>query len=177
MTSLAVIAYAVGLPAYVLVKALTPNFFARGDTRTPVKYSMVVFAANLIFSLLLMKPFGHVGIASATTVAAFVSLYQYVRGLKKRGFWTFGPELVKKIVKITVSSLIMGIVLIGGEFALNRLYGNWLALGYALKIPFFVGLCVLGVATFGIAAKLTGALNISDIMCMISKKRKNNVQA
>lgn len=177
MTSLAVIAYAVGLPAYVLVKALTPNFFARGDTKTPVKYSMVVFAANLIFSLLLMKPFGHVGIASATTIAAFVSLYQYVRGLKKRGFWTFGSELIKKIVKITVSSLIMGVVLIGGEIALNHFYGSWLALGYALKIPFFVGLCVLGVATFGTAAKLTGALNISDIMCMISKKRKNNVQA
>lgn len=83
-----------------------------------------------------MKPFGHVGIASATTIAAFVSLYQYVRGLKKRGFWTFGSELIKKIVKITVSSLIMGVVLIGGEIALNHFYGSWLALGYALKIPF-----------------------------------------
>ena len=115
--------------------------------------------------------------AAVGSLSVFAILVTVFAGLKKRGFWTFGPELVKKIVKITVSSLIMGIVLIGGEFALNRLYGNWLALGYALKIPFFVGLCVLGVATFGIAAKLTGALNISDIMCMISKKRKNNVQA
>lgn len=82
MTARAVIAYSLSLPVYVMVKAMTPNFFARGDTRTPVKYSVVVLAANLIFSLLLMKPFGHTGIAVATSLAAFVSFYQYVRGLK-----------------------------------------------------------------------------------------------
>ena len=49
MTSRAVIAYAIGLPAYVMVKALTPNFFARCDTKTPVKYSAVVLLANIIF--------------------------------------------------------------------------------------------------------------------------------
>lgn len=172
MTSLAVIAYAFGLPAYVLVKALTPNFFARGDTKTPVKYSIIVFTANLIFSLILMKPFGHVGIASATTIAAFVSLYQYVRGLKKRGYWHFNSELIRKIIKIFISSLIMGAFLYAGEWLLDSIYGNWLNLSYALKIPFFVCLCVLGLATFGIAAKLTGALNISDIMGMIVKKKE-----
>ena len=68
MTARAVIAYAIGLPAYVLVKALAPNFFARGDTKTPVKYSIIVLLTNLSFSIILMKPFGHVGIASATTI-------------------------------------------------------------------------------------------------------------
>lgn len=174
MTAKAVIAYAIGLPAYVLVKALTPNFFARGDTKTPVKYSIVVLLTNLCFALILMKPFGHVGIATATTIAAFVSLGQYVRGLKKRGFWSFTQELSHKISKILVSSVIMGIVIHACNLLLSKKYGNWLDFGYAVKIPIFVGLCLLGVATFAIAAKLTGAMNITDIACMVLKKSKKN---
>ena len=104
MTSMAVIAYSFGLPAYVLVKALTPNFFARGDTKTPVKYSIIVFFANLIFSVTLMPFFGHVGVASATSIAAYVSLYQYVHGLKKRSYWQFDKRLTKQIVKINLLS-------------------------------------------------------------------------
>ena len=49
MPAKAVIAYAIGLPAYVLVKALAPNFFARGDTKTPVKYSIPTEEKHSIF--------------------------------------------------------------------------------------------------------------------------------
>ena len=175
MTAKAVIAYAIGLPAYVLVKALTPNFFARGDTKTPVKYSIIVFLTNLTFALLLMKPFGHVGIATATTIAAFVSLFQYIHGLKKRGFWSFDKKLFYQIIKISLSSLIMGCVISLTEAFLDIRYSNWLDLGYAVKIPIFAGLCFLGLATFAIAAKLTGAMDFTEIMSMILKKGKKNV--
>lgn len=174
MTAQAVIAYSFGLPPYVLVKALTPNFFARGDTKTPVKYSIVVLIANLIFCLILMKPFGHVGVASATAAASFVSLYQYIHGLKKRGHWTFGKQLTKQMIKIFVSSLIMGAAIIIAEQAVNFFVGDWMLLSYIIKIPFFAGLCLLGLATFIIAAKLTGVLNISEILDIIRKKRKKN---
>lgn len=174
MTARAVIAYSVGLPAYVLVKALTPNFFARGDTRTPVKYSIVVLLTNLSFALLLMKPFGHVGIASATTLAAFVSLWQYVHGLKKRGHWQFSKQLSSKIGRICLSSLIMGAVLYGAEFTINQIYGNWLSYGYPVKIPVFVSLCFLGLASFAVAAKLTGVLDICEIVRILLKRGKKN---
>lgn len=177
MTAQAVIAYSFGLPPYVLVKALAPNFFARGDTKTPVKYSIVVLVVNLIFCLILMKPFGHVGVASATAAASFVSLYQYIRGLRKRGHWVFTKKLTKQMIRIFISSLIMGAVILLTEWSVNLHVGDWMNLSYAVKIPFFAFLCFLGLATFGIAAKLTGALNISDIMCMVLKKEKKNVQA
>lgn len=175
MTARAVIAYSVGLPVYVLVKALTPNFFARGDTQTPVKYSIVVFAANIGFSLLLMKPFGHVGVASATTIAAFVSCGQYVYGLKKRGYWTFSGRLKRRILMITLSSLIMAAAIYLGETALNARYGNWLHLAFMKKIALLSGLCILGVATFGIMAKLTGAVDYNEILKVFAKKGKKNV--
>ena len=174
MTSLAVIAYSFGLPAYVLVKAMTPNFFARGDTRTPVKYSIVVFIANLIFSVSLMPFFGHVGVASATSIAAYVSLYQYVHGLKKRQYWQFDRRLVKQIFKITLSSLIMGGILFASELGLNACYGNWLDQTYGLKILILVGLCLIGVASFAIAAKITGALDIKEIISLVLKKKQKH---
>lgn len=171
MTARAVIAYAIGLPAYVLVKALAPNFFARGDTKTPVKYSIVVLLTNLSFAIILMKPFGHVGIASATTIAAFVSLGQYLRGLKKRGFWQFPRSLAIQTAKICACSIIMGIAIWSGELLLNLHYENWLYLSVLPKLGWFGLLCILGVATFIIAAKLASVLDIGEMINMIRKRR------
>lgn len=172
MTAQAVIAYSVGLPFYVIVKALTPNFFARGDTRTPVKYSIVVLITNLTFSLLLIKPFGHVGIASATTIAAVVSLYQYCHGLKKRGYWNFSRQLSIKILKITISSLVMGALLVLSQYAANACFGNWLETPYLIKIPVFATLCFISLISFAIMARLTGVLDIMEIAAIILKKGK-----
>lgn len=177
MTAQAVIAYSIGLPAYVIVKAIAPNFFARGDTKTPVKYSTVVMIANLAFSLLLMKPFGHVGVAFATTLAAFVSLYQYVRGLKKRGFWQFSAPLNRQILKICFSSLVMGGIIYAAEYSLRLFYADWLTEPYLIKIPLFIALCILGVATFCIMAKLTGVSCLTEIIKQLLKKGKKNVKS
>lgn len=171
MTAQAVIAYAVGLPVYVMVKAMTPNFFARCDTKTPVKYSIVVMAVNLAFSLLLMYPFGHVGIASATTLAAFVSFYQYLHGLRKRGFWTFSRELAAKIAKITLCSLVMGMVLATGNYGLDRVFGGWLRLAVLSKLVLFGILCVLGIVSFCIMTKITGIMDIVMLMKTLFKRK------
>ena len=174
MTAKAVIAYAIGLPAYVLVKALAPNFFARGDTKTPVKYSIVVLLTNLCFSILLMKPLGHVGIALATTIAAFVSLGQYIRGLKKRGFWTCPKELVVQTAKILACSIVMGIIIDFGEALLNLHYGNWLNLSIFPKLCWFSLLCILGVTTFAITAKLSGTFDIRELIKMLGRRSSKN---
>ena len=169
MTSKAVVAYAIGLPAYVLVKSLAPNFFARGDTKTPVKYSMLVLFTNLAFAVILMKPFGHVGIASATTIAAFVSLWQYLHGLKKRSFWRCPKELIIKITKICFCSAIMSIILIFIQFLLNSYFGNWLYLSIFPKICLFLFVCFLGLVTFIFCAKVCNVLNLKEIISQLKK--------
>lgn len=174
MTARAVIAYAVGLPVYVLVKALAPNFFARGDTKTPVKYSIIVLFTNLCFSIILMKPFGHVGIASATTIAAFVSFYQYYRGLRKRNYWIFPRELKIKTFKIIICSLFMGVAVSAGEALLNWYFDGWLRLHMLPKLFLLGFLCILGVATFAITAKLTGVLDIREVIGLLLHRRKKH---
>ena len=173
-TAFALMAYSIGLPCYVIVKALMPNFFARGDTVTPVKFSAVVFTAHIIFSLILMKPFGHVGIAIATTISAFVSLGQYIYGLKKRGFWKFSNELIIKIGKIILSSLLMGAVL----FIFNNLLGSWLEKHLIIKLLILGSMGFLALATFLFLVTITKVLSVSEIFIVINKKRgKNGKQA
>ncbi len=176
MTAKAVIAYAIGLPAYVLVKALAPNFFARGDTKTPVKYSMVVLLTNLTFAVILMKPFGHVGIATATTIAAFVSLGQYLLGLKKRCFWNCPVLLTKKIAKIVLSSIFMALVICCGEFLLNQMYGDWLDLNVYMKLAWYLCLCGIGLVSFVFGAKILGVLNIKDLADMLLHRRRRHAK-
>lgn len=170
-TAYAVIAYSVGLPCYVMTKALMPNFFARGDTVTPVKYSAVVFMTNLVFILLLMHTYGHIGIACATTIAAFVSLLQYVIGLKKRGYWQFSRQLVSKICRIAAVSFLTGAVVYGCRVLLNDLFPNWI---YASKWQLLFGLGVLGIfalAFFLILAKIFKVIDFGDILRLIRRKK------
>ena len=72
-TAAALAAYALGLPAFVLVRVLAPAFFARHDTATPVKVAVAAMATNLCLTLVLMQFLAHVGIALATTAAGWVN--------------------------------------------------------------------------------------------------------
>ena len=170
-TSYALIAYAVGLPCYVFVKALMPNFFARGDTVTPVKFSAVVFGVNFVFNLMLMIPFGHIGIAVSTTIAAFVSLLQYVYGLKKRGFWCFSRTLTFKVLKIIFASVLMGGVLLAAECGINAFVGNWLELGFVLKFCVFCFLGAMGIVSFFLFAVCLKVLYVKEMLRLFLKRK------
>ena len=168
-TAWALKAYAVGLPCYVMVKALMPNFFARGDTTTPVKYSAVVFLANFSLNIILMKPFGHIGIATATSIAAFVSLYQYIHGLKKRNYWAISQTLKKKIMDITFCTIITGICVSLAQIGLD-----WLLpakhIGYLLIKLSVTG--IIGLATFLITARMRDVIDIIAIIRQMMLRRK-----
>lgn len=169
-TALALKAYAVGLPCYVMVKALMPNFFARGDTKTPVKYSAVVFISNLILNLLLMGPLGHIGIATATSIASFVSLYQYIHGLKKRQYWHMSKELKKKILDIFICTIVMGIIIYLTDIYLSSLLTT-INIGTLILKLSIIG--IIGLATFLISAKIKGIIDISSIIKSLLMRRKN----
>ncbi|MBR1648671.1 MAG: polysaccharide biosynthesis C-terminal domain-containing protein [Alphaproteobacteria bacterium] len=160
MTSRAVMAYALGLPLYVMVKALAPNFFARLDTKTPVKYSAVVLLANLLFSVILMQFFGHIGIAFATTLAAFVSLGLYIRGLKKRGFWIFSSVLKIRILKIFLCSIVMGFFLQAQLWGLSLIFGDWLKFSFVVKAGILGVISAAALAVLTIMFKITGIIDV-----------------
>ena len=81
MASLSLQAFAVGLPALVMVKVLAPAYFARQDTATPFRIGVIAVATNIALNLALFFWMGHVGLALATSAAAWVNALLLLRGL------------------------------------------------------------------------------------------------
>ena len=97
MAALSLRAYSLGLIAFMLVKVLAPGFYARKDTATPVKIGIIAMAANMLLNLLFVLPLmyywniGHLGLALATSVAAYINAALLLRGLRRAGVYQFQP--------------------------------------------------------------------------------------
>jgi len=133
-TAAALFAYSLGLPAYVLVKVLAPGFYAREDTRTPVRIAVACVAANTVMALALMGPLGHVGIALATAAAAWLNCALLARGLARRGALRLDARLRRVAPRAAAASLAMAAALALAMHAglSPRAHGGamrWLALG------------------------------------------------
>ena len=111
MSAYSLIAYSAGLIPIVMVKVLAPGYFARKDTRTPVKIGVVAVAVNIVVSLILFYPMQHVGLALATSIAAAVNAGLLYSGLKKEGVMMLQPGWLGLLGKILCASTVMAAVL------------------------------------------------------------------
>ena len=145
-TAAVLAAFAVGLPAFVLVRAITPAFYAREDTRTPFNYAIVGMAANTCGALALFPSIGFLGIPIATSAAAWLNLGLVVRRLAGLGHLAPDQRLKRLAPRIVVASLVMGAALAMARAALEPA----LAGGLALKVGALAAL-VLGGAAFYLA--------------------------
>lgn len=106
-TAEAISAFALGLPAFVISKILTPIFYANSDTKTPFKVTLYSLTLNCILNILLMHNLGHVGIALGSSISAWlgvVLLYFYV---KKYGFTDiFDSDMKSFMIKFCISCII-----------------------------------------------------------------------
>jgi putative peptidoglycan lipid II flippase len=108
-SSAALVAYAVGLPAFVLVKVFAPAFFARGDTATPVKVGLGAVALNLGFNIVLMGPLQHVGVALSTALAAWANALLLGWLLLRRRDWVPDRRSRRVVPRILAAAGIMGL--------------------------------------------------------------------
>jgi putative peptidoglycan lipid II flippase len=106
-TSWALIAYTLGLPAYVLAKALTPGFYAREDTATPFRFAMISLAFNVALSLSLFQFLNYAGIALATALASWLNVSLLSWRLHRRGHFRIDAQLKRNMPRALVCSLIM----------------------------------------------------------------------
>ena len=147
----ALVAFALGLPAYVLVKVLTPGFFAREDTKTPIIIAIFSMIINVILNIILMKPLAHVGMALSTAIAAWFNVFLLAIILYRRRFLKPSLALSLKLVKILISGLIMSIILIIIKYCFELLTSSipynriWMVMNLVLLI--FSGCLVYVIAT------------------------------
>lgn len=111
----ALAAYASGLPAYVLIKVFQPAYFAREDMVSPFRFSLAMVVANIAGSIALFPSFGHVGIALATSLSAWLNVVLLAAGLYKRREFAPTPTTWRRLALILVSSLVMGLAVYGAK--------------------------------------------------------------
>jgi putative peptidoglycan lipid II flippase len=124
MASRSLLAFAVGLLGFILVKVLAPGFYARQDTRTPAKVAVVSMGANIVLSLALVIPLAHTGLALAISIAAFVNAVLLYRRLRLEGVYTPLAGWGIFFLRVAVASAAMGALLWWGTSEA----AHWLAL-------------------------------------------------
>ena len=103
-------AFAVGVPAYVLVKILAPIFFSRQDTATPMKIAIFCVFINFLFNIILMQFYQHVGIAIATAIASWLNCLLLFYILLKSKEFVFDKLLKENFKKILIANIIFAIL-------------------------------------------------------------------
>jgi len=162
-TSHALIAYAFGLPAFILVKVFVPGFFARGDMATPVKIGICCVALNVVLNLLLMGPLQHVGVALSTTLAAWANAALLGWFLWRRGHLVVDRRLRRVTPRLIGAALAMGVVLVALSW--------WLAPGAGLGGVAKLGvICALGAACYFGVAQLTRGLDLRELKRLLRRK-------
>lgn len=161
MTSYALIFYSVGLWAFSGTRIIVSSFYAIQDTRTPVKIAFITMLLNLIFSLLLMGPLKHGGLALALSLASSVQFCLLVFLIKRKlSSWDLKPVLIS-LGRVMISSVIMGIAvryLYVSRFAHGS---EWGTLQLLMNV---IGVILVGVIVFFVAARILGCGEISSIL-------------
>ena len=158
MTALAVSVYGLGLPAFVLQKALQPLFFARADTRRPFYYAVVAMVVNAAVAIGLSAYIGFIAAAIATTLAGWIMVLQLWLGSRNMGDAArFDSRFKRRLWRIIVTSVLMGFLLKGAEVLVGPALSMQTIRYGALAFMVVVGI----VGYFGIG-HLLGAFRLSE---------------
>ncbi|MGD9866902.1 MAG: murein biosynthesis integral membrane protein MurJ, partial [Hyphomicrobiales bacterium] len=161
-TAAALAAFAAGLPAFVLIKVFSPGFFAREDTRTPMIFAAVSVAVNIAASLALFFVMGHVGIAIATTLAGWVNAVLLAFTLRRRRHFVLDSQFRRRLLPILISCLVMGLALWLAAMALDPWFAR--SNGWVVQFCALGALVGSGLAVYALAAQLTGAADLPDLL-------------
>ena len=166
--ALALAGFSIGLPAYVLVKVLTPGYYARHDTRTPVRYAIWSVGVNIVGNLTLIPLIGHVGPPLATALASSVNVFMLYRTLRKRGHFEVDRQLRRRVPRLALAALLMGIAIFGLDHLLDP-YLNGRFVERYLTLGVLVG---SGCAIYGIACFLTRAFTMADLKSLLRRRAR-----
>jgi putative peptidoglycan lipid II flippase len=166
-TAQALAAFSIGLPSYILVKVLTPGFYARQDTKTPVRLAMISIAINLVGNLVLIVPLRHIGPPLATAIASTVNVWMLYSRLSRQGHYMADRRLRRRAPRLVLAALAMGGVLWRGQLLiLPYVHGSWFMRFAALGALVSGGMLVYGLATI-----VMGAFSRDDIALLLRRRR------
>jgi putative peptidoglycan lipid II flippase len=151
MARLSLIAFSLGLLAYILIKVLAAAYYSRQDTRTPVRIGVIAMVSNVVLNLALVVPMvrmgipgPHAGLALATSLSAFLNAGLLYRGLRRAGVLRHQPGWLPLICQVFAACAAMAAVLLLVSGELSR----WLELGWAGRVAELCVAMAAGVAVY-----------------------------
>lgn len=166
-TSHTLVWFSAGLPAYVLIRVLQPGYFAREDTLTPTVFAGISAAINIVASLALFPLMQHVGIAVATSIAAWANVVLLAVWLGRRGHFSLPAAEWLRHLTIIVCALTMAVLLYALAIRFRGYFAEGVPLarqGGALAVLVVIGL----VAYFGLV-HVTGAQPMGQLLRRLRK--------
>ena len=160
--------YGLGLPAFVLIKALQPGFYAREDTKTPMRFSGVAVATNCAIALSLFPYMGAPGIAVAEATAGWISTVLLFTTLLRRGHLAWEWGLARRAVLLLVSAGVMT----GMIIFLQHRWEPYLASGASLltKVGTLGLLIAISMPVYFVVAFLIGGADLGMIRRNMNRK-------
>jgi putative peptidoglycan lipid II flippase len=152
MAGRSLVAYSTGLTAFILIKILAPGYFARQDTKTPVKIGIIAMGANVVLNLILVWPLAHAGLALATSLSAFLNAGLLLRGLLADGSYRPGPGWRIYGIRVVAAVAVMCAALV----ALNVEQSVWTASDALSRAAMLAQLVVVGGLSYFAAAFVFG---------------------
>jgi putative peptidoglycan lipid II flippase len=158
-SSYSLMAYAAGLIGFTVIKVAAPAFFARQDTKTPVKIGVLAMLTNIVLNVVLVFPLAHAGLALATSLAALLNGALLVRGLRRAGVHLLQPGWPQLSIRVLLACAAMGLVL----FWFSPPIDSWIAWSAGQRAFNLLGLIVAGAGTYGLVGLLVG-LRPQDVL-------------
>src|SRR6185369_7550853 len=159
--ALTLMAYAIGLLPFVLMRSVTAAFLSRGDTTTPVKALFVAVAVNVALKILLMDRYAQVGLAFATSVGAWINFLLLAWFSARRNFLHIDRRLQRSSGKFAVAGALLAEALLLGQRPVGTLFSGWPSLRNEMTL---LALAVVGAIIYGIAIRTLFRREWRDLM-------------
>ncbi|WP_428466331.1 murein biosynthesis integral membrane protein MurJ [Photobacterium minamisatsumaniensis] len=150
--SLSLLAYASGLLNFMMIKVLAPGYYARQDTKTPVRYGIIAMITNMVFNAIFAYFYGYIGLAMATALSALVNAALLYRGLHRGGIYRISKETLVFVVKLVIAGTAMVVMLLSVLPAMTQ----WLGWTLLMRVGWLVGLIGVGALVYLVSVLLLG---------------------
>ena len=151
--------FAVGLPAFSLIKVFSTFFFARHNTKIPFYISLISVLLNIFISIIFFKEIGFLIIPIATTISSWFNAIVLFIMLKRKRLFSFNLIFINRFIKILAASLLMGIFF---NYLIHFFNDKFLYDEY-LKFAYLIGVAILGLTFYILIAISIRAFKINDI--------------
>jgi putative peptidoglycan lipid II flippase len=166
-TALTLSIIALGLPAYVLVKVLTPGFYARRDTATPVKTAVVVLVVNVLLNFALIPPFGIGGLAAAVVISSWLNCTILYVILHRRGHFKIERWLASRIARQLIAAAVMVVVL----YLIRSAFLGWFVGSLVNRLIGVIAVVAGGMAVYFPLVWMLGGTDREELKALLKRRR------